>query len=341
MKVLYAIQTTGSGHISRAKEFIPLLERRFQFDVILSGPPVQLDLGHPVKKHYRGLSLYTYKNGGINWIKTLFKNNLWQLFRDIVKLRVQDYDLVITDFEPISAWASLFKGVLCFGMSNQISLWQKGVTKPKKKFQRNTNYLKWLAPAKKEYGLYYHKFNNRIFSPIIRSQVRTLRTSNDGGFVVYLPGYQETLLLEMIKKLPLFEWHVFTPKRNTKYVVGNVHLHPIDEKIFLKHFAAAKGIITNAGFSTTTEALFLGKPLLAIPLKGQIEQKYNAAALQKMGVVVLKLFSPKKLEEIRHWVEHPKSIHIPFENDLVNLADRITLDFIKSQTDPKLLIDSQ
>ena len=88
MKVLYAIQTTGSGHISRAKEFIPLLERRFQFDVILSGPPVQLDLGHPVKKHYRGLTLYTYKNGGINWIKTLFKNNLWQLFRDIVKLRV-------------------------------------------------------------------------------------------------------------------------------------------------------------------------------------------------------------------------------------------------------------
>ena len=149
MKVLYAIQTTGSGHISRAKEFIPLLERRFQFDVILSGPPVQLDLGHPVKKHYRGLTLYTYKNGGINWIKTLFKNNLWQLFRDIVKLRFQDYDLVITDFEPISAWASLFKGVLCFGMSNQISLWQKGVTKPKNNSEETSIISSGLLPRKK------------------------------------------------------------------------------------------------------------------------------------------------------------------------------------------------
>ena len=43
MKVLYAIQSTGNGHICRAKELIPHMSRRFQFDVIISGPKPQLD----------------------------------------------------------------------------------------------------------------------------------------------------------------------------------------------------------------------------------------------------------------------------------------------------------
>ena len=79
MKVLYAIQTTGNGHLSRAKEFIPYLERRFQVDVVLSGPKHGLSLDRPIKHHYQGLTLFHTQKGGIHWGKTIFKNNILQL----------------------------------------------------------------------------------------------------------------------------------------------------------------------------------------------------------------------------------------------------------------------
>lgn len=329
MKVLYAIQSTGNGHISRAKELIPYLERRFQFDVILSGPKTQLDLGYPIKKHYRGLTLIFNKKGGIDWFKTLFKNNLWQFLSDVIQLRTEQYDLIISDFEPISAWSCKLKAGLCFGLSNQISLWQKGVPKPKKKFRASIQYLKWFAPAKIEYGLHYLKFNSKIFYPIIRSQVKKLVPSQGMGIVVYLPAYEEKNILEITQKFSHINWHIFTPHRNHEAKIGSSNLHPISEKVFLKYMGAADGVITNAGFTTTAEALYLNKPLLAIPMKGQIEQSYNAAALKKIGVPVLKNFSRKQLTNIEQWLRSPRAIQLEFEDELSHLVDQMAIDFIK------------
>ena len=97
MKVLYAIQSTGNGHISRAKEIIPYLERRFQFDIMLSGPKNELDLGYPIKYHFKGVTFFYDKKGAINWPKTVFKNNILQFAKDVFSLRVQEYDLILTD----------------------------------------------------------------------------------------------------------------------------------------------------------------------------------------------------------------------------------------------------
>ena len=36
MKVLYAIQGTGNGHLSRAKDVIPALLKRVQVDILIS-----------------------------------------------------------------------------------------------------------------------------------------------------------------------------------------------------------------------------------------------------------------------------------------------------------------
>ena len=53
MKILYGIQTTGNGHLTRAKEVISILKKRAEVDVVLSGPDDnKISLNHPVKKHY-------------------------------------------------------------------------------------------------------------------------------------------------------------------------------------------------------------------------------------------------------------------------------------------------
>jgi uncharacterized protein (TIGR00661 family) len=43
-------------------------------------------------------------------------------------------------------------------------------------------------------------------------------------------------------------------------------------------------VIANGGFTTLSEAVYLGKPVLAIPLRRQAEQELNAAWLERLGL---------------------------------------------------------
>jgi spore coat polysaccharide biosynthesis predicted glycosyltransferase SpsG len=45
MKIFYAVQATGNGHISRAMELLPYLERYGQVDIFLSGANNSLQTG--------------------------------------------------------------------------------------------------------------------------------------------------------------------------------------------------------------------------------------------------------------------------------------------------------
>ena len=49
----------------------------------------------------------------------------------------------------------------------------------------------------------------------------------------------------------------------------------------MKKFASCYGIVCAGGFATTSEAIFLGKPMIVVPVEAQIEQQFNAAALKK------------------------------------------------------------
>ncbi len=109
MKILYAIQGTGNGHLSRARDIIPILQRKGELDILVSGIQADVDLPYPVKYRFKGLSFIFGKKGGIDLFKTYQKSNLKQLYKEITSLPVEDYDLVINDFEPVSAWACRMK----------------------------------------------------------------------------------------------------------------------------------------------------------------------------------------------------------------------------------------
>ena len=73
MKVLYAIQGTGNGHISRAKDIVPLLQKKVNLDILISGTQADIQLPFDIKYRYNGLSFTFGKKGGIDlkdtWIK--------------------------------------------------------------------------------------------------------------------------------------------------------------------------------------------------------------------------------------------------------------------------------
>ena len=116
-------------------------------------------------------------------------------------------------------------------------------------------------------------------------------------------------------------------------------MYPINEDNFLDLLSSSDGVITNAGFTTTSEALFLKKPLFVIPMKGQIEQIYNSVSLEKIGVKVSKKFSIEQLDEIDLWLNNLKEVKINFENNTKELVDQIALDFIKLKHKENLSIN--
>src|SRR6266850_1846857 len=75
MNILYAIQGTGNGHLSRAVDIIPELRKYGKLDLFVSGAQAEITLPYPVKYKSKGLSFYFGKTGGINFLKTFQKNS--------------------------------------------------------------------------------------------------------------------------------------------------------------------------------------------------------------------------------------------------------------------------
>lgn len=64
---------------------------------------------------------------------------------------------------------------------------------------------------------------------------------------------------------------------------GKVHYHEVGEKTFLAHLASARALISTAGNQLVGEALYLGKPVLAMPEPKNHEQRINAWFLERSG----------------------------------------------------------
>ena len=118
MKVLYAVQATGNGHIIRAETLIPIFSKSAEVDILLSGTSSDISLKYPVKYRFKGLSFTFGKKGGINILKSVMKIDIWQFFKDFRRLNLDQYDLIISDFEPISSWASIYQNKYCYHQLN-------------------------------------------------------------------------------------------------------------------------------------------------------------------------------------------------------------------------------
>jgi len=103
MKILYSIQGTGNGHVTRAREIVPLLKKEHDVDILMSGIQSDVELPFEVQYRFHGLSFIFGKKGNVDITETYRKSRLRQLLKDMKSLPVDQYGLVISDFEPVSS----------------------------------------------------------------------------------------------------------------------------------------------------------------------------------------------------------------------------------------------
>jgi len=330
MKILYAIQGTGNGHLCRAKDIYPELQKYGEVDLLVSGYQSDIPLPFPVKYRLKGLSFIFGKHGGVSLMQTAKRLNLLRFIKDVYRLPVEDYDLIVNDFEPISAWACRFHGHSCVALSHQSAVVHKSVPKPKKDGWVGRSILKYYAPFSVHYGFHFKRYDPNVFLPVIRKEVQALESKEGSHYTVYLPSYNAESLVKFLSKAQKVEWQVFCKHSKDAFQFENITVAPISNDAFLKSLAECKGALLGAGFEGPAEALYLKKKLMVVPMMRQIEQQCNAAALEQLGVPVIPSLQPKYFEKVNEWILNDNRVEVHFSNETASVAvGQLMHDFLE------------
>ena len=329
IKILYAIQGTGNGHLSRATEIVPILKELADTDVLVSG--IQGDIKLPFAVDYRlyGLSFIFGQKGGIQILKTIMKLNPLRFIADVIRLPVKKYDVVLCDFEPVTAWACRLKGKICIGISHQNAVLHPSAPEPVKRDPAGLFLLKYYAPVTIKYGFHFVPFDEYNFTPVIRQSIRNAVPENKGHYTVYLPAHSNEEIYSALSVYPDTRWEVFSKHRKTAYRIGNTSFSPVSLDDFTTSLIGCKGILCTAGFETPAEALFMGKKLCVIPMKNQYEQSCNAELLASIGVMTLPQLKDQ-YHQLQQWLEEDAAIRISYADLTRSILKDVILNGTKS-----------
>jgi uncharacterized protein (TIGR00661 family) len=304
MKIFYAVQATGNGHISRAGELVPLLQKYGEVDVFLSGSNYSLKSALPIAYRSKGLSLiYNNEAGSIDIQKTIKNISIRKIWNEAKFLPVEKYDLVINDFESITALACRIKKVKSIHLGHQASFVSKKVPRPAKTDFIGEWVLRNYAAGTENYGFHFREYDENIFNPIIKNSILQAEPSDKGHITVYLGQYDSSIIIEAIKEIKDFKFEIFCRKTKDVIVNQNYKILPVSQELFTQSLLTCSGIITGAGFETPAEALYLNKKLMVIPLKGQYEQLCNAEALKDFNVTVINNLGENFKRSFEEWIE--------------------------------------
>ncbi len=285
MKILYGVQATGNGHISRARAMGKYLAQAgVQVDYLFSGREAaglfdMQQFGQFQLK--RGLTFVT-EAGRVNYWQSVKQASLRELWRDINSLDVSGYDLVLTDFEPITAHAARRAAKRSVAIGHQYAFLHRI---PQCHNNIATQMVfKHFAPAQLQLGLHWHHFNQPILPPIIDAEPSDV-TARPQQVLVYLPFEDQQQVLALLKPLTGYQFNVYGPGLNID-TVGHISTHPPALAPFKADLASCSYVLSNAGFELISEALQLGKSIMVKPLQGQMEQQSNALALTQLGLAL-------------------------------------------------------
>ncbi len=121
-----------------------------------------------------------------------------------------------------------------------------------------------------------------IVGPVVRPEIEAARPTEGEHVLVYQTAAGDPRLLGALASMPKVRFVLYGLGRDE--TIGNVELRTFDERRFIDELASARAVISNGGFTTLSEAIYLGKPVLSVPVRHQPEQELNAAWLDVLGL---------------------------------------------------------
>ena len=309
-KIIYGVAGEGFGHSSRSH----LIGQRLidaGHNVMFVGSKKSLlylkqYFGDRVKEIF-GLS-FSYIDGRIDKSETLKRNLLNlpegnKLNDELFKKYFEPFQpqLVISDFEPFSAWWAGRNRIPFISIDHEHMLTLcKLEHEAKNWFSRITagvvtecHYVGAVAYIIINFFKTPLRIDSAILSPpIIRPIVSALQAGQGEHILVYsTTGKGQKQLRDILHEFPGQKFCIYGFNKEAEN--KNCIFKKRSTEGFLDDLASSRGVIASAGFSLISECLHLKKKMLLLPVAGQYEQIINTHYMQKLGLGI----SSEKLDE--------------------------------------------
>ncbi|MDD9952975.1 MAG: hypothetical protein OXR66_01415 [Candidatus Woesearchaeota archaeon] len=292
MRIVYGISGEGKGHATRSETVISYLQKKGHDVHIFASDFAYTYLKKKYKNVYElpKVPLF-YKNGSLQITKSVAHISVLipRIFFATCMMLRRHYrtykpDIIISDFDVFTAMSGGYSKIPVIA-ANNISLIrhtpQQRIPGPRfwpvfVDFFATWQATQYVIPA--FISTPKHPANVTITAPAIRQQIKKLKPTNGKRVLVYQTSPTNTQLLATLKQT------------NTEYIIygygarpkeRNLTFHAFNETTFYKHLAAAKAVILGGGFTLLTEAIYLRKPILCVPLRHHYEQCFNAHHIAK------------------------------------------------------------
>jgi uncharacterized protein (TIGR00661 family) len=302
-KIIYGVAGEGFGHSSRTHLIGQhLIEAGHEVLFATSGKSLSYlrkHFGEQVKE-IGGLCLVC-KDGRLVPSKTVATNLSRFLANrrtnlDLYRTTFEPFqpDLVISDFEPFSAWWAWRNAVPLVGIDNQHVLTTCELEHPPG--QRLSRFNAEIvtrchcvgAAAYIILSFFRAPLTNRravLAPPVIRPIVESIEPTSGEHIVIYTTDRSwKNELVSLLTPLHHLQFRIYG--FDVACRIGNCEFKRTSTVEFLQDLAGCRGVIATAGFSLLSECLHFRKRMFLLPIRGHYEQILNATYAQRLGVAL-------------------------------------------------------
>ena len=307
-RILYGVAGEGMGHAIRSRVLIDHLAREHDVQVVVSGRAHDYlkarESDHLGVKRIWGLTI-VYEDNAVRNFRTFLENvrggvlggvphNVLAYFELVEAFRPE---VVVTDFETWSAIFARRHRLSCISVDN-IQIVNRCEHPPEILRGERRAYLVGKSVVKAKLGPCYHHLVSTFFFPKVVKPRTTLhppvfrpeilaareRTQRGDHLVVYQTSTSNRALTDILKRSGV-ECRIYGLRRDLAGDErdGNLVWRPFSEATFVEDLRTARGVVSGGSFTLMSESVFLGKPMLSVPVRRQFEQILNARWLEKLG----------------------------------------------------------
>jgi len=303
VRILYGVVGEGMGHATRSRVVLEeLLRNGHEVHIVVSGRAREY-LARQFANVHRiwGLTI-NYDGNRVRSLRTILQNlrgavsgwpaNVTAYFEVLSQFRPE---VVISDFESFSYLVGKARRIPVITLDN-IQIISRCKHDPRliaghrHRFDLTRAFVEAKLPRCFQYLVTTFFFpplrrgHTTLLPPILRPEVLNAPSESGDHLLVYQTATTNRDLPEVLKRLGL-PARIYGLRRDlTQEVVdGNLNYRPFSEKSFIEDLRTARAVVAGGGFTLMSEAVYLRKPMLAVPVKGQFEQVLNALYLQELG----------------------------------------------------------
>ncbi len=304
MKILYGVVGEGMGHAMRSRVILEHLVNTAHQDVEIMASGRATDF---LRKRFAGVNgihglHMIYEENRVRLGHTLWSNilsgatgipnNIVAYFQLVDRFKP---DVVISDFE---SWTYLYGknhrlpvlSIDNMQIINRCTLPDDVIEGHRAELAVTKAFIKSKLPFCDEYFITtffrppIRKERTRLFPPILRPEILAANRRPGEHLLVYTTGEGNEGLAKTLAATGL-PCRIYGMRRDLKQEVveGKLRYRPFSEAGFIDDLASARAVIAGGGFTLMGEAVYLRKPMLAVPLGRQFEQVLNARYLQHEG----------------------------------------------------------